>query len=194
MSSSNCIRVAFGARGVGRAILFIAGLCLTATTLGQAITYTHFVTPNGSPTNFCTQQQPCSLTRAVAMVGSASMPPGSTVLVRRGADGSTRSRRSRSRAVVRGASDQVHRRERRTHHRIARQAGRVGVDAGSGPAIYLSDRLGRDGTVSGLAGPTAPGGELATNGSGSATAVHDIVESPLRPLVSSALLRALIDG
>ena len=79
---------AFGARGVGRAILvFIAGLCLTATTLGQAITYTHFVTPNGSPTSFCTQQQPCSLTRAVAMVGSASMPPGSTVLVRRGADG-----------------------------------------------------------------------------------------------------------
>ena len=28
--------------------MFIAGLCLTATTLGQAITYTHFVTPNGS--------------------------------------------------------------------------------------------------------------------------------------------------
>ena len=77
-----------GARGVWRAsLVFIAGLCLTATTLGQAITYTHFVTPNGSPTSLCTQQQPCSLTRAVALVGTATMPPGSTVLVRRGADG-----------------------------------------------------------------------------------------------------------
>jgi hypothetical protein len=53
----------------------------------KAITYTHFVSPNGSATSFCTLQQPCSLTRAVSLVGSASMPPGSNVLVQRGADG-----------------------------------------------------------------------------------------------------------
>ena len=53
----------------------------------KAITYTHFVSPNGSATSLCTLQQPCSLTRAVTLVGSASMPPGSTVLVQYGADG-----------------------------------------------------------------------------------------------------------
>ena len=53
----------------------------------KAITYTHFVSPNGSATSLCTLQQPCSLTRAVTLAGSASMPPGSNVLVQFGADG-----------------------------------------------------------------------------------------------------------
>ena len=71
-----------------RTILALIGsLCLIAPILLKAVTYTHFVSPNGSASSQCTQQEPCNLTRAVALVGSASMPPGSTVLVQRGADG-----------------------------------------------------------------------------------------------------------
>ena len=71
-----------------RSILALIGsLWLIAPILVKAVTYTHFVSPNGSATSQCTQQEPCSLTRAVALAGSASMPPGSTVLVQRGADG-----------------------------------------------------------------------------------------------------------
>jgi len=50
-------------------------------------TYTHYVRPDGSPTSFCTQREPCSLTRAVSLVGSSNMRPGSSVLVQHGADG-----------------------------------------------------------------------------------------------------------
>ena len=75
-------------RGVGRSILALVGaLCLIGPVALKAITYTHFVSPNGSATSLCTLQQPCSLTRAVTLAGSASMPPGSTVLVQYGTDG-----------------------------------------------------------------------------------------------------------
>ena len=71
-----------------RSILALVGsVCLIAPILLKAVAYTHFVSPNGSASSQCTQQEPCSLTRAVSLVGSASMPPGSTVLVQRGADG-----------------------------------------------------------------------------------------------------------
>ena len=40
--------------------------CLIAPVALKAITYTHFVSPNGSATSLCTLQQPCSLTRAVS--------------------------------------------------------------------------------------------------------------------------------
>ena len=71
-----------------RSILALIGtLWLIAPILVKAVTYTHFVSPNGSATSQCTQQEPCNLTRAVALAGSASMPPGRTVLVQRGADG-----------------------------------------------------------------------------------------------------------
>ena len=75
-------------RGVGRSILALIGvLWLIAPAAVKAITYTHFVSPNGSATSLCTLQQPCSLTRAVTLAGSPSMPPGSNVLVQFGADG-----------------------------------------------------------------------------------------------------------
>ena len=51
------------------------------------MSYTHFVRPDGSSTSFCTQREPCSLTRAVSLIGSANMRPGSLVLVQYGADG-----------------------------------------------------------------------------------------------------------
>ena len=73
---------------MNRSILaFIGSLCLFAPAVIKAVTYTHFVTPNGSATSLCTQQEPCNLTRAVALIGSKDMAPGSTVLVQRGADG-----------------------------------------------------------------------------------------------------------
>jgi hypothetical protein len=50
-------------------------------------TYTHFVTPNGSASSFCTEREPCSLPRAVSLIGTSNMRPGSTVLLQRGADG-----------------------------------------------------------------------------------------------------------
>jgi hypothetical protein len=53
----------------------------------QTVTYTHFVRPDGSATSFCSQNEPCSLTRAVSLIGSASMRPGSIVLLQNGADG-----------------------------------------------------------------------------------------------------------
>jgi hypothetical protein len=65
----------------------IGGIWLIAPIVIKAVTYTHFVTPNGSPTSFCTQLNPCSLTRAVGLIGGANMPPGSTVLVQYGSDG-----------------------------------------------------------------------------------------------------------
>jgi hypothetical protein len=68
-------------------LTLLSGLCLSGPALVKAVTYTHFVAPNGSPASLCTQREPCSLTRAVALIGSADMPPGSTVLVQYGADG-----------------------------------------------------------------------------------------------------------
>ena len=68
-------------------LALVGGLCLIAPAAVKAITYTHFVSPNGSATSLCTRQQPCSLMRAVTLAGSPSMPPGSNVLVQFGADG-----------------------------------------------------------------------------------------------------------
>ena len=109
---------------VGRSILALVGaLCLIAPAALKAITYTHFVSPNGSATSLCTLQQPCSLTRAVTLAGSASMPPGSTVLVQYGADGIySQPALTFDGSGAAGQPDQVHRRERRAHHRDARQA------------------------------------------------------------------------
>ena len=71
-----------------RSILALVGsVCLIAPILVKAFAYTHFVSPNGSASSQCTQQEPCSLARAVSLIGSSSMKPGSTVLVQRGADG-----------------------------------------------------------------------------------------------------------
>ena len=68
-------------------LLFIGSLWLLGPVVIKAVTYTHFVTPNGSSTSLCSQVEPCNLTRAVALIGSKDMGPGSTVLVQRGADG-----------------------------------------------------------------------------------------------------------
>ena len=51
------------------------------------MSFTHFVTPNGSPTSFCSANEPCSLARAVSLIGPVNMRPGSLVLVQHGADG-----------------------------------------------------------------------------------------------------------
>ena len=56
-------------------------------TSAQSASYTHFVRPDGSATSFCTASEPCSLTRAVSLIGSASMRPGSVVLLQHGTDG-----------------------------------------------------------------------------------------------------------
>lgn len=73
---------------MNRSILaLIAGLYVIAPVVLKAITYTHFVTPDGSSTSFCTQREPCSLTRAVSLIGGTNMRPGSTVLVQHGSDG-----------------------------------------------------------------------------------------------------------
>jgi hypothetical protein len=68
-------------------LALVGSLSLTAPVMVRALTYTHFVSPDGSPTSFCTQSEPCSLTRAVSLIGSRDMPPGSTVLVQYGTDG-----------------------------------------------------------------------------------------------------------
>ena len=71
-----------------RTILALAGiLAAIAPVVIKGMAYTHFVTPDGSSTSACTQREPCSLTRAVSLIGSKDMPPGSTVLVQHGADG-----------------------------------------------------------------------------------------------------------
>jgi hypothetical protein len=73
---------------VNRSILaLIIGLYLIGPAVVKALTYTHFVTADGSSTSFCSQGEPCSLTRAVSLIGSENMRPGSTVLVQRGSDG-----------------------------------------------------------------------------------------------------------
>ena len=56
-------------------------------TQPQSMSYTHYVRPDGSPTSSCSATEPCSLTRAVSLIGSANMRPGSIVLLQRGADG-----------------------------------------------------------------------------------------------------------
>ena len=53
----------------------------------QVVTATHFVRPDGSSTSFCSANEPCSLPRAVALIGSANMRPGSIVLLQHGSDG-----------------------------------------------------------------------------------------------------------
>ena len=105
----------------------------------KAVTYTHFVTPDGSSTSFCTQGEPCSLSRAVALVGSSSMRPGSLVLVQYGADGVY----SQGALTFKGSgtadrADQVHRRRRRAPHRHALQARAGPLDPGPEPAVHVS--------------------------------------------------------
>ncbi len=183
-------------RGVGRSILALIGvLWLIAPAAVKAITYTHFVSPNGSATSLCTLQQPCSLTRAVTLAGSASMPPGSNVLVQFGADGIY----SQPPLTFDGSGAAGNPIKfigengvRITGSRVKPAC--VGVDACPGPAVYLSTRLGRGGAVPRLAGPAPPSGELATDlGRRSQAAVHDAVESTLRSLVSAAVLRPFVD-
>jgi hypothetical protein len=53
----------------------------------QVVTYTHFVRPDGSSTSFCSANEPCNLPRAVSLIGSANMRPGSIVLLQQGSDG-----------------------------------------------------------------------------------------------------------
>lgn len=73
---------------MNRALLALIGaLTIVAPGVVKAVTYTHFVLPNGSDTSFCTQREPCSLSRAVSLVGGPNMRPGSTVLVQYGTDG-----------------------------------------------------------------------------------------------------------
>ena len=175
-------------RGVGRSILaLVGGLCLIAPAAVKAITYTHFVSPNGSATSLCTLQQPCSLTRAVTLAGSASMPPGSNVLVQFGADGiysqpaltfdGSGAAGNRSSSSAKTACESPAPASNRC----------VCVDAGPGPAIHLSTPMGRGGAVLRHARPTAPGRQLAADlGRGPAATVHDAVESTLRSLVSAA--------
>jgi hypothetical protein len=55
--------------------------------IAPRVTFTHFVRPDGSATSFCTATEPCSLPRAVSLVGSSSLRPGSVVQVQYGADG-----------------------------------------------------------------------------------------------------------
>jgi hypothetical protein len=57
------------------------------STQSQSVSYTHYVRPDGSATSFCSANEPCSLPRAVSLIGSASMRPGSLVFVQYGADG-----------------------------------------------------------------------------------------------------------
>ena len=71
-------------------IVGLAGIALPVEevmTSAQSARYTHFVRPDGSATSFCTASEPCSLTRAVSLIGSASMRPGSVVLLQHGIDG-----------------------------------------------------------------------------------------------------------
>jgi hypothetical protein len=65
----------------------IVGLSVIVPVVAQNNAFSHFVTPNGSSSSFCTQREPCNLTRAVSLIGGENMPPGSTVLVRYGVDG-----------------------------------------------------------------------------------------------------------
>jgi hypothetical protein len=53
----------------------------------SATAVTHFVRPDGSSSSFCTEREPCSLTRAVSLIGGANLRPGSAVLVQFGSDG-----------------------------------------------------------------------------------------------------------
>ena len=69
------------------AITLFCAAGLTVPVVVKAIAYTHFVTPNGSPTSLCTQIDPCNITRAVALIGGVHMPPGSSVLLQFGSDG-----------------------------------------------------------------------------------------------------------
>ena len=55
--------------------------------IGPSSSYTHFVRPDGSATSFCATSEPCSLARAVSLIGTANMRPGSAVLLQYGADG-----------------------------------------------------------------------------------------------------------
>jgi hypothetical protein len=72
-------------RGLFAALICASGI--VAPVVIKAITYTHFVRPDGSATSTCTQTEPCSLARAAALAGGRDMPPGSVVLVQYGADG-----------------------------------------------------------------------------------------------------------
>ena len=62
----------------------IGGLCLIVPMVVTGVTFTHFVTPNGSPTSLCSSSEPCSIARAVALAGGATIPPGSVVSIAEG--------------------------------------------------------------------------------------------------------------
>lgn len=52
-----------------------------------SVTYSHYVRPDGSDSSFCSSSEPCSLTRAVSLIGTSNMRPGSIVLLQYGGDG-----------------------------------------------------------------------------------------------------------
>jgi hypothetical protein len=53
----------------------------------QFVTYTHFVRSDGSSTSFCSANEPCTLPRAVSLIGGSNMRPGSVVLLQFGSSG-----------------------------------------------------------------------------------------------------------
>ena len=71
-----------------RLVVVVACTCgIVGPFVVNAISYTHFVRPDGSATSACTQAEPCSLARAASLAGGGDMPPGSVVLVQYGRDG-----------------------------------------------------------------------------------------------------------
>jgi hypothetical protein len=50
----------------------------------NATSPTHYVTPTGNPSGSCSSGDPCTLTRAFALAGSTTMPPGSWVTIDNG--------------------------------------------------------------------------------------------------------------
>ncbi len=63
---------------------FQSGSIEVSFDTADAVSYTHFVTANGSPTSNCTQGQPCSLTRAFELAATATLPCGSVINVAAG--------------------------------------------------------------------------------------------------------------
>ena len=161
----------------------------------KAVTYTHFVTPNGSSTSLCTQQEPCNLTRAVALIGSKDMGPGSTVLVQRGADGIY----SQAPLTLAGSgtADKPikfigERGVRLTGSRVKPEPSAWTLVPGRRYTYQLDwDEAAQ---FPALASSATSGGELATDlGRGSPAAVYDAIHPAFRHVVSSALLRPRVD-
>ena len=118
------------------------------------------------------------------------MPPGSTVLVQRGADGIY----SQAALTFAGSGAAGNPIKFIGENGVRITATRVKPDAAGwtlvpGPAIHLSTRLGRSGTVHRGANPAPARCRLAADlGRGPAAAVHDAIESTFRYLVSAAVL------